>query len=394
MPTGVGLTIADDLSTAVVLAPGEEPEVVERATVVSTAEDGTVSLGEPEPDSDARATIRGFVALVGAPEGVEYAGTMTRAEDLVATAAFCLFRDAVAGVAEPVRAVVTHPDDWADSAVTSLRGALDYMGLQSAELVSESTARAALTGEGDAAATETAKDLARGAATIGAGLAVPEASADADTESLPPVAAPVQTAYSAVVPAVGTRYPESAIPAATGSTRAATTGSTRAAATGSARAAAPAAVRARLRVPDRRSLAVAGAVAGALVVGGGLIAGALTLTSSAESDLPPVRDVVVVPEPTTTRALPTTTTTTEPVVVAPPVTTEEPIPTTTVAPEPTTTTPESTPTTTTEPTLTMPTITTTTESTTKSTTTTTTAPTTTTTTTTASTTTTTTKSAN
>ncbi|EOM75942.1 hypothetical protein DW322_07810 [Rhodococcus rhodnii] len=348
MATGVGLTIGDDTSVAVVDESGP-PRVVTRQTVVWRAADGTVHLGDPA--ADAAESVRGFLSRVGEPEGIEYGGKDTRAEDLVATAAFCLFRDAVHGVTTPVSTVVTHPHGWSPDQVSSLRDALEYMGLADITLVPDEEALAAAhtAGAGDAAPPEL---TARGAAALAAG-AVPFANAaDADTEAIPTVSATPLTAYSAVIPA-NDPSPSAPNPATVD--------------TGAQRASSR----------DKRGLLVGGALIGAVLVGGGLIAGAIAITGSGSS----ARDAIMQPESPTT----TTTTTVapprpeptyeapaivpEPVYTPPPTTVETtvapppppPPPAPTTPPESSTPPPSETPSTTPEPTtppeVTMPEIT-------------------------------------
>ena len=93
MTTGVGLTVGDSVSTAVVTASGTDVRTIEHPSVLFTAPDGTVQLGDPGTESTG--AVRDFLTRVGEPAGIEYAGSLTRAEDLVATAMFCLDRKSV-----------------------------------------------------------------------------------------------------------------------------------------------------------------------------------------------------------------------------------------------------------------------------------------------------------
>ena len=47
MTTGVGLTVGDSVSTAVVTASGTDVRTIEHPSVLFTAPDGTVQLGDP-----------------------------------------------------------------------------------------------------------------------------------------------------------------------------------------------------------------------------------------------------------------------------------------------------------------------------------------------------------
>lgn len=357
MTTGVGLTVGDSVSTAVVTASGTDVRTIEHPSVLFTAPDGTVQLGDPGTESTG--AVRDFLARVGEPAGIEYAGSLTRAEDLVATAMFCLYREASAGLSGTVKVTATHPSDWAPEIVTKLRESLDYMGLGEATLIPESVALAA-----------SPESPAHGAALLAAGLALTDEDTSADTESIPVVEAPLHTAYSAVtaVPAAAAATADTSTPASTPT--------------------------APVKRPDRRPLIIAGVAAAALVVAGGAVAFALTGNGSTE--VPSIRDAqtaagttttarptpvapavfptastaevavtteveapipvapppapvettpVFVPPPETT----TTTTTTTPVITLPSITTAPQTTTTTTAATTTTTVPETTTTTTKEP---------------------------------------------
>ncbi|MGW4331667.1 hypothetical protein ACWEK5_02440 [Rhodococcus koreensis] len=336
MTTGVGLTVGDSVSTAVVTASGTDVRTIEHPSVLFTAPDGTVQLGDPGTESTG--AVRDFLARVGEPAGIEYAGSLTRAEDLVATAMFCLFREASDGLSGSVKVTATHPSDWAPEIVTKLRESLDYMGLGDATLIPESVALAA-----------SPESPAHGAALLAAGLALTDEDTSADTESIPVVEAPLHTAYSAVtaVPAAAAAASADAFPPA------------------QTEASAPAAAAKR---PDRRPLIIAGVAAAALVVAGGAVAFALTGKNSTE--IPSIQDAQTAsvttstprPTPVAPAVFPTASTqevavTTEveaPLPVAPP---PAPVETTSVfvpPPPPTTTTT----TTTTTPVITLPSITT------------------------------------
>ncbi|GCE44064.1 hypothetical protein Rhow_008362 [Rhodococcus wratislaviensis] len=339
MTTGVGLTVGDSVSTAVVTASGTDVRTIEHPSVLFTAPDGTVQLGDPGTESTG--AVRDFLARVGEPAGIEYAGSLTRAEDLVATAMFCLFREASDGLSGTVKVTATHPSDWAPEIVTKLRESLDYMGLGDATLIPESVALAA-----------SPESPAHGAALLAAGLALTDEDTSADTESIPVVEAPLHTAYSAVtaVPAAAAAASADAFPSA--ETEASTPAST---------PTAPA------KRPDRRPLIIAGVAAAALVVAGGAVA--FALAGNGSTAVPSIQDAQTAsvttttarPTPVAPAVFPTASTqevavTTEveaPIPVAPP---PAPVETTSVfvpPPPPTTTT-----TTTTTPVITLPSITT------------------------------------
>ncbi|MFC9760592.1 hypothetical protein [Rhodococcus jostii] len=324
MTTGVGLTVGDAVSTAVVTASGTDVRTIEHPSVLFTAPDGTVQLGDPGTESTG--AVRDFLARVGEPAGIEYAGSLTRAEDLVATAMFCLFREAADGLSGTVKVTATHPSDWAPEIVTKLRESLDYMGLGEAILIPESVALAA-----------SPESPAHGAALLAAGLALTDEDTSADTESIPIVEAPMHTAYSAVtaVPAAAAAAADAYQPAET-------------------EAAAPAsAPTPPAKRPDRRPLIIAGVAAAVLALAGGALA--FALTGGGSTPVPSIQDAQTAsvttssarPTPAASVVLPTASTqevavTTEvqaPIPVAPP---PAPVETTSVfvpPPPPSTTTP-------------------------------------------------------
>ncbi len=65
MTTGVGLTVGDSVSTAVVTASGTDVRTIEHPSVLFTAPDGTVQLGDPGTESTG--AVRDFLARVGEP---------------------------------------------------------------------------------------------------------------------------------------------------------------------------------------------------------------------------------------------------------------------------------------------------------------------------------------
>jgi hypothetical protein len=305
MTTGVGLTVGHSVSTAVVTASGTDVRTIEHPSVLFTAPDGTVQLGDPGTESTG--SVQDFLARVGEPAGIEYAGTLTRAEDLVATAMFCLFREAAEGLTGTVKVTATHPSDWAADTVTKLRESLDYMGLQEATLVAESVALAA-----------SDESPAHGAALLAAGLALTSDDTQADTESIPVIAPPVHTAYSAVadVPAVV------AAPIVAGSAADPSVVTGPAAVPTGFTPPVPAAKR-----TTHRPLIFAGAAAAALIAIGGAVA-AFALTDTGSTAVPAIQDAQ------TASLLPSSTTTVKAPVVFPTAVSEEVPATTDVAPPP------------------------------------------------------------
>ncbi|MBB5914102.1 outer membrane biosynthesis protein TonB [Nocardia transvalensis] len=144
MATGVGLRIAEDECVAAIVAgAGEtaedtpEPHYIVRESVLHMSDDGDASLGGDPPTGHSH-SIRGFFAAVGNPAGISVdAGEAYRAEDLVATALFCLINLAADHLSGPAEFYATHPADWPAQQVSALRDALDYLGLRSVALVSE-----------------------------------------------------------------------------------------------------------------------------------------------------------------------------------------------------------------------------------------------------------------
>ena len=111
MATGVGLRIADDECLAAIVssttpepgAPAPEPIFVVREPVLHMSDDGDTELGGDPPVGHAH-SITGFVSAVGDPAGIPVdEGEAYRAEDLVATALFCLIDLAAAHLNGPAR---------------------------------------------------------------------------------------------------------------------------------------------------------------------------------------------------------------------------------------------------------------------------------------------------
>ncbi|MGW0246046.1 hypothetical protein ACWDYH_05335 [Nocardia goodfellowii] len=339
MATGVGLRIAEDECTAAIATDAGDLQYVVRESVLHMAEDGDTVLGGPPPTGNSH-SISGFIASVGDPAGLPVDdGEAYRAEDLVATALFCLINLTAEHLSGPAEFYATHPAHWLTQDVQALREALDYLGLRSVVLVSEADLPPADTAE---PGKSFAYDAAR--AALAAVLATPAGTTPPDptnaenstvvTDIIPqvPASAVGAQAYSAAAPAV---EPIAALsPAATG-TLAGTTADPQT----------PAEQRDR-RIP----LLIAAAVLLGLILGG--IGVAVLFRDASATEVPEVRDGKSEPVTVTVTVTPpppaTTPPATTPPAVAPPITitsTETPEPTTTPPPPPTTT--ESTTTTTT-----------------------------------------------
>ncbi|WP_067546690.1 hypothetical protein [Nocardia crassostreae] len=217
MATGVGLRIADD-ECVVAVVIGDDATLpvhyIARESVLHMSDDGDAALGGPRPDGHTH-SISGFVKAVGDPAGIPVDdGEAYRAEDLMATAAFCLIQLAADHLNGPAEFYATHPTGWTEAHVQALREALDYLGLKSVVLVSE---RDLPQPEG-----ETGKSLAYNAARAAlaavlstpAGLTPPDPTAGAEnaaevTEVLPALKfpEPVAHAYSAALPVSTTAEP-------------------------------------------------------------------------------------------------------------------------------------------------------------------------------------------
>ncbi|MFC9437831.1 hypothetical protein [Nocardia sp. NPDC057030] len=346
MATGVGLRIAEDECTAAVVTDGdEEPLFIVRESLLYMSDDGDATLGGPPPDENAHA-ITGFALAVGDPAGISVDdGEAYRAEDLVATALFCLINLTADHLNGPAEFYATHPGDWPREYIQALRDALDYLGLRSVLLVSEADLPSAETGEpGSTFAYDAARAALAAVLSTPAGSTPPDPThaenSTVDTVVIPavPASEPTPQAYSAAIPMAEPVPTEAtAVPDAP------------------ARTAEPA--------KDRKQLPLligAAALIG-LVLGG--FAVAVLFRDDGQTPVPPMRDaksdqVTVSPTPPappinfptvpstppTTEAPETTTTppppppTTEP--PPPPPTTEPPTtPPSTTRPRPTTTTP-------------------------------------------------------
>ncbi|WP_330233516.1 hypothetical protein OHA40_14195 [Nocardia sp. NBC_00508] len=343
MATGVGLRVAEHECTAVIVTDGdEEPRYIVRESILHMSDDGDTVLGGPAPTGHSH-SITGFVPAVGDPAGISVdEGEAYRAEDLVATALFCLINLAAEHLSGAAEFYATHPADWPAEDVRSLREALDYLGLRSVLLVSEGELPSAETG---AAGGSFAHDAARGA--LAAVLATPAGATPPD-----PSTAENSTIDTIVIPAVSAadappQAYSAAIPIAEpiGATEPASPAKV---------TQAPAPAREQRRTP----LLVAVAALLGLVLGGIVVA--VLFRDSGETPVPPLPDAKSEqtsvtpspPPPSVVSSTVPTTTTEEP---EPPVVSTETTPPETAVPtttEPPTTTPPTTSTSTTRTTTT------------------------------------------
>ncbi|MFI5781085.1 hypothetical protein [Nocardia sp. NPDC051570] len=339
MATGVGLRIADDECIATILTGGiedaPEPLSIVRESVLHMSDEGDATLGGDQPPSHSH-SITGFFAAVGDPAGISVDdGEAYRAEDLVATALFCLINLAAEYLEGAAEFYATHPPDWPEQQVYALREALDYLGLRAVVLVSESD----LPGSDNGSGYGYSYDAAR--AALAAVLATPAGSTPPDpthaenalivTDILPalPNSDTAMQAYSAAFPVA---QPTESL--ATEQT--------------------PAASAPTKRKVRRMPVLIAAAAMVGLMLGG--LGVALLFRGHTTTPVPPLPDAhsqlvtTTPPLPVTTPPAPPTTTIPEPAPVRPPETTEPtttpppppPPPTTTIDPPPTTTRPSTT----------------------------------------------------
>ncbi|MCX4096256.1 hypothetical protein [Nocardia sp. alder85J] len=232
MATGVGLRIAEDVSIAAIVTSvgsagsgvgsaasgAPEPHYILRDSVLHMADDGDTELGGEPPPGHTH-SITGFLSAMGDPAGVSVdSGPAYRPEDLLATALFCLINLAAEHLVGSTEFYATHPAEWPEEYVRSLRDALDYLGLRAVVLVSEADLPAA---ESDPAGYGLAAAAAR--AAVAAVLSTPAGATPPDpthaetalqvTDVLPALNDPrVAQAYSAAMPLA---EPEPLVPAAT-----------------------------------------------------------------------------------------------------------------------------------------------------------------------------------
>ncbi|MGS2807327.1 hypothetical protein [Nocardia sp. MW-W600-9] len=137
MATGVGLRIADDECIAAVVTEDGTVRIVERDALLHMSDDGDAALGGPAPTGHAH-SIAGFVRAIGDPAGIDVdGGEAYRAEDLLATAMFCLIDLTTEHLSGPAEFYATHPAQWTPEVVRGVREALDYLGLKSVALLGE-----------------------------------------------------------------------------------------------------------------------------------------------------------------------------------------------------------------------------------------------------------------
>lgn len=324
MATGVGLRIADDESVVAVVTGDDDSlpvHYIVRESVLHMAEDGDAVLGGDPPNEQSH-SIRGFVGKVGDPEGMPVdEGEAYRAEDLMATAAFCLINLAADQLNGPAEFYATHPTGWPEANVRALREALDYLGLKSVVLVSERDLPQSDGDTGKSFAHNAARAALAAVLATPAGLTPPDPTASAPnaaevTDILPALTTPgtLAQAYSAAIPA--------AVATAT-----------------TAEPAVANEVAAQLPTRDRMPrgpymIAAAAALIGLLLGGLGV---ATVLRPDEEAPGPPRGEVASQPVVTAGAAPPLTS---EPATEAPPV--AAPLTTVPAEPDPTTTTPPTT----------------------------------------------------
>ncbi|MBF6214944.1 hypothetical protein IU433_14405 [Nocardia puris] len=354
MATGVGLRIADEDSTAAIVTDGGELHYVVRESVLHMSDDGDTVLGG-EPPADHSHSITGFVAAVGDPAGITVDdGEAYRAEDLVATALFCLINLTAEHLSGAAEFYATHPGGWPAEQVQALREALDYLGLKSVVLVSEADLPAVDTAEpGKSFSYDAARAALAAVLATPAGATPPDPTAAENstivTDVIPAVPVPeTQQAYSAAMP-IATALPTEAI-------------------TDVPETPAPAPQPTPKEDRKRVTVLIAAAALVGLTLGGVGVAllfrgedspavppvrdaqsGVSTTSTVAPPPPPPAQPVAPPPAPITTEPPIVTTTTTEPEPAPPP-----PPPTTTEEPTTTTVPPTTTPEETTSPTRTRP----------------------------------------
>ncbi|APE37625.1 hypothetical protein BOX37_30990 [Nocardia mangyaensis] len=208
MATGVGLRIADDECIAAVVTEDGSATFVARESVLHMSDDGDAALGGPAPNEHAH-SVAGFVRAIGDPAGVDVdGGEAYRAEDLLATAMFCLIDLTTEHLSGPAEFYATHPAQWSPEIVRGVREALDYLGLKSVALLGEDELPQPVHG-GDPGRTYA---TAAAEAALVAVLATPAGATPPDpivtenslvvTDVMPALATPVVTAqaYSAALP--------------------------------------------------------------------------------------------------------------------------------------------------------------------------------------------------
>ncbi|EQM31351.1 hypothetical protein [Rhodococcus erythropolis] len=137
MKWGVELAVGNKRSIAAIAKPDSEPVILERESVLHHAPDGTVQLGETALGSTG---LRGFLDRVGTDDTDNFSEHMTRGEELVATAMYCLVKEVRTLTDQNLNISAVIPAGWSNDSVDALRGALDSMDLDGVELIPEEKA--------------------------------------------------------------------------------------------------------------------------------------------------------------------------------------------------------------------------------------------------------------
>ncbi|MFA3896490.1 hypothetical protein [Rhodococcus qingshengii] len=183
MKWGVGLAVGNKQSIAAIAKPDSAPVILERESVLHHAPDGTVQLGGTATGS---AGLRGFLDRVGTDDTDNFSEHMTRGEELVATAMYCLVKEVRTLTDQSPNISAVIPAGWSNDSVAALRDALDSMDLDGVDLIPEEEASAAWLADPEAA-----DSAARGAAALAAPFAIaptqpePEPTDLAEPEGVP-----------------------------------------------------------------------------------------------------------------------------------------------------------------------------------------------------------------
>ncbi|MGW6658716.1 hypothetical protein [Rhodococcus sp. NPDC055024] len=176
MNWGVGLAVGNKRSIAAIAKPDSVLVTLERESVLHHAPDGTVQLGETATGS---AGLRGFLDRVGTDDIDNFSEHMTRGEELVATAMYCLVREVRALTEHNLDISAVIPAGWSSDSVDALRVALDSMDLDGVELIPEEDASAAWLADPDAD-----DSAARGAAALAAPFSITTACSEPEPTAL------------------------------------------------------------------------------------------------------------------------------------------------------------------------------------------------------------------
>ena len=134
MTWGVGLDVDNTRCTAVIAAPDAEPVIIDLESVLHHSPDGTVALGAAHTPSPG---VRRFLDRVTTDYDTA-AIQRTRAEELVATALYCLVAEVRSRTDQPLRIVAAIPPNFSARSVATLRTVLDNMDLDYVELTPQS----------------------------------------------------------------------------------------------------------------------------------------------------------------------------------------------------------------------------------------------------------------